>query len=465
MIFSRSLYVFKRQFVFWPLLFLIVMIVAGFFNNEIRRYQTMNESTNIREAQERMRVLAELVYSTAEAESSQRGYLLVHETRYLEPFDAAVDKANASLEQLRVMYQGKDEQSDFAQLETMVQKKLLEMQTILEFDSQSAGEGAAALELVKTDIGLHWMTQIRQLTEKIRNAERSDIYHRIEHWQALHKSGRLMAAISAGLNVLLLLIAGVFVSRSIERRTTAAVELDQLVAQRTQELSELSRHLTQVSEREKTALSRELHDELGSLLVAIKMDLAQIGKSLDLRAPETAARWQRIQQALVSGVELKRRIIEDLRPTLLDNLGLMAALRWYAERMALQVGLQLHLSLPEHSPPLHGDAAIAIFRVLQEALTNVAKHAHAKHLDVRAQREGSMLTVIIADDGVGLRATDHNKTGSHGFASMRHRIQSVGGQFIVRDHVPSGTEIEVRVPVNDSETAIRNPGVAVVADS
>ncbi len=453
MIFSRSLYVFNRQYVFWPLLLLVVLVIAGFVNNEISRYRAMNESTAIRDAQERMRFLAELVYATAEAESSQRGYLLLHEERYLEPFDAAVTKANQSLDQLRVMYRANDEQGDFSQLETMVQKKLLEMQTILEFDSQSQDEGTAAMELVKTDIGLHWMTQIRHLTEKIRNAERAHIYRRIEHWQALHKSGRLIAAASAGLNVLLMLIAGLVVSRSIERRTSAAVELDQLVAQRTRELSELSSHLTQVSEREKTLLSRELHDELGSLLVAIKMDLAQIGKSLDLTVPETAARWQRIQQALVSGVELKRRIIEDLRPTLLDNLGLMAALRWYAERMALQSGLQLQLSLPEHSPTLHGDAAIAIFRVLQEALTNVAKHAHAKHLDIRAQLDGTMLIVTIADDGVGLRATDHNKTGSHGFSSMRHRIQSVGGQFTVRDYVPTGTEIEVKVPVEDQAAA------------
>ena len=187
--------------------------------------------------------------------------------------------------------------------------------------------------------------------------------------------------------------------------------------------------MLRIAEREKSALARELHDELGGLLVATRMDLAQLRRRTVIPDADAEARWKRIDAALTAGVELKRRIIEELRPTLLDNLGLVAALRWQAEQTCEVGRLKLELDLPDDEPVLNDDAGIAIFRCVQEALANVLKHARATQVKLALRQSGSALVVVIEDDGIGLPADAARRAGSHGLKQMRFRMQAVGGEM------------------------------------
>jgi signal transduction histidine kinase len=226
--------------------------------------------------------------------------------------------------------------------------------------------------------------------------------------------------------------------------------------ERERELSELAANLQNIAESEKVLLARQLHDELGGALVGAKMDLAWLRRKVGSTDPEVIARWERLERALETGIVFKRRVVEQLRPTLLDNLGFYAAARWLTEETCTAAGLKADLDLPLPEPPLTKDVGIALFRILQESLHNVTRHARASRVTITVSMEQSRkaLRLIVADDGVGLSADRLRTLGSHGLGMMRHRMRAINGQFRVHSAMGQGTQIAVVVPVQESPDAV-----------
>lgn len=233
----------------------------------------------------------------------------------------------------------------------------------------------------------------------------------------------------------------------LEQQQAASGEaVERQVAERTRELSSLSNFLQTHSEREKALLARELHDALGGILTPAKMDLAWLeGRLAD--HPEYGARVKRLGALIDSGIDLKRRIIENLRPSLLDHLGLASALHWYVQEACRDAGIESRLMISEHLERLTSDLEIALYRLVQESVNNIVKHARAGSLELTLERTGEGLRLSIADDGVGIADLEYAKRLSHGLAGMMHRVRSVGGTFDVRSQLGKGTRIEVFVPL------------------
>jgi len=248
------------------------------------------------------------------------------------------------------------------------------------------------------------------------------------------------------LSIILVLIAGTLVHRQLRRRANEASELEEQVRLGVSELAALSSHLQYVSEREKKALARELHDALGGLLVATKMDVAWIRNHLEQRDPAIELRFTRIQRSLDQGVDFKRRVVEQLRPTLLDNMGLFAALRWQFQDTCNRASLKAVDDIPENELVLTSDAAIALFRVSQEAVTNILKHARASTAWLSVEVDGDVLKMRVADNGRGI-AQQASSGGGHGLSGMRHRITALGGELLIRPSEHGGTELLVSVPL------------------
>jgi signal transduction histidine kinase len=224
-------------------------------------------------------------------------------------------------------------------------------------------------------------------------------------------------------------------------------ELESRVRRRTTELSALSSHLQQIAEKERATLARELHDELGGLLIAVKMDVSWLHKRWPSPTAEIQARWVRVLKVLDDGVDFKRRVVENLHPTLLDNMGLLPAVRWIVEETCGRAGLQYTEIYPEQEPQLTEDAAIMVFRLVQESLVNVVKHAHATHVRVQIDLDATDLHVLIEDNGGGIEPERRDALSSHGLAIMRHRVRSSGGalQLDVAPH--GGTRLLARFPL------------------
>jgi signal transduction histidine kinase len=168
-------------------------------------------------------------------------------------------------------------------------------------------------------------------------------------------------------------------------------------------------------------------------------------------------RLHRVQQNLSAGVDLKRRIIEELRPTLLDNVGLFAALRWQMKETCGNAGLKCIESYPQVEPRFTSEAAIALYRIAQEAFTNILKHAAAKSVDITLNVDPDGIVMQISDDGSGIPAGRLTATESHGLASMRHRVRALGGRLDLRSPASGGTVLLVQIPAATALSHVDNP--------
>jgi len=208
----------------------------------------------------------------------------------------------------------------------------------------------------------------------------------------------------------------------------------------------LATHLQTVREDERSKLARELHDELGGLLTAAKLDVARVKNRLGEAGPEVAVRIGHLVKTLDAGIALKRRIIEDLRPSSLSNLGLKPALQILCSEFAKRSEIEVVTQLDEIR--LADEAALSVYRLVQEALTNVAKYAGAHRVVVHLSVQGKHAVVSVTDDGRGFDVSKQ-KAGAHGLAGMRFRVQSGGGTMILRSAIGKGTRIEAALPLGD----------------
>jgi signal transduction histidine kinase len=201
------------------------------------------------------------------------------------------------------------------------------------------------------------------------------------------------------------------------------------VRERTAQLTKLSQHLLQVAEDEKAKLAGELHDDLGSILTLLSLKLSDMGKRLAGAAPDLVAEHREIIGLLRELVDSQRRIVGSLRPVLLDNFGLGLAARHHIEDWAKNTGIDVRIDLPTILPNLAPDLAVALFRVIQESLTNIAKHARASMVWVTLTMDASELRLSIADNGVGFAESKLQNPDSHGLIGMRERVARFGGWF------------------------------------
>jgi protein-histidine pros-kinase len=225
------------------------------------------------------------------------------------------------------------------------------------------------------------------------------------------------------------------------------------LAERIGELSSLSSFLQRNGEREKAVLARELHDELGGILTSLKMDLAWLRGHLG-ENPQYSQRFARLDALVDQAIDLKRRVIEELRPSLLDHLGLSAALKWHVEDECRKAGIESHIDVDHTLERLAPDLEIACYRLVQEAVSNAVKHAHAAHLDLTLERAEAGLHMTVSDDGVGIADLAAARR-SHGIAGMSHRVQALGGTLRVHRIDDSGTRLEVFIPLENSRVGSR----------
>ena len=221
-------------------------------------------------------------------------------------------------------------------------------------------------------------------------------------------------------------------------------ELDRLVEARTLELSALSSHLQSLAEKEKSQLARTLHDELGGLLTAAKMDLSWLQSRVD--TPAHQERLAQLGSVLDEAMGLKRRVVEELRPSLLDHFGLATALRAYVDSACTKAALQADLHLPEDGAPIPKDIAITLFRIVQEGLNNTLRHAGARQVTLELTAGAGEYGFTLQDDGCGFDPNSARDGWSHGIMGMQQRVRALGGQFSLESAPGRGTTLRVTVP-------------------
>jgi signal transduction histidine kinase len=410
--------------------------------------ETLAQATRLRSV---LVALDGLRMSVAQAESAQRGFLLTHERVYLEPFSAALQQAQKSSVNLAALTQAQEARDARAEvIVKLATQRLDELRLIITYEEQ--GRREQALTLMKSGLGLQMMND---LAAQARSLE-EDTQRQLAQRQEDVTQSLLRQRVGVGVVVLInlgflaalanLLIRQFMVREQhrVELQRQAAL-LEQEVAARTEELSSLSAYLQASGEREKSTLARDLHDELGGILTSAKIDVAWLEGHAKATDPEVLTRMRRLSGVIDEAIDLKRRVIENLRPSLLDHLGLSAALEWYVNETCGKAGLRSVLTLPEMHEAMDPDVAIAIFRIVQEGLTNALKYARASEVTVSLQREDGGWHLLLEDDGIGIQNFKPG-TLSHGLAGMRQRALTLGGRFTLTTAPGQGTRIDAYFP-------------------
>lgn len=225
------------------------------------------------------------------------------------------------------------------------------------------------------------------------------------------------------------------------------------VRQQRGQLRALTNKLTEVQESERRQLARELHDEMGQALTAIRIDLAAVEKGLPANtSPQVRERLAEAGHLTEQTLEQIRELSLDLRPPMLDDLGLLPTLRWYLKRYASRTGMQAGLTVLGQERRLGAIIETALYRVLQEGLTNVARHAQAATVHLTLRYDGALVAAQIEDDGCGFAVDEVllRDVGSMGLLGMRERISLLGGLFRIESAVGKGTQLCLELPLEGS---------------
>ena len=217
------------------------------------------------------------------------------------------------------------------------------------------------------------------------------------------------------------------------------------------EAQSLITHLQSAAELDKAALARELHDNLGGLMVSAIMDLGSVQLLQPDMSDSARERLDRVKTTLEAAIDLKRRVIEDLRPSILDNFGLFAALRWHLRRLCQNSKVECAEHYPEIEPPLEPEVSIALFRIAEEALAMTFKRGSVTSTALHIHVSGGVLSMSVSDDGTPLTGEGGDEIGaSTSIASMHHRIRVLGGKVEVRRSDAGGTILTATMPLADA---------------
>ncbi len=416
--------------------------------NEAGYRQSSGALTDVGDAQRMRLALNLLLQNILDAETGQRGYLLTGEARYREPYDDAVAKVDGQLSTLQQLYAGKpSEAARLAQLAKHVSRKLAEMEMSVRLRRE--GNEDAWKFVITTDVGREEMDAIRRQAQELISTSNDALQRgqtQIAKSLRFARIGIALVAL-AGLGAFYLYLRQAHALRSVGERQQEALQrernaLEDEVRERTASLAELATHLQEVRETERGYLARELHDELGSLLTAAKLDVARL-KSRLAEAPDAIQRLQHLNELLNSGIALKRRIIEDLRPSSLSNLGLVASLEILGREFAEHSGMEIEMVLE----PVVLDEAnqLTVYRMVQESLTNIGKYAQASEASIVMKNYGNHAIVEVADNGKGFD-TQSSRPSSHGLAGMRHRVEAARGKLTVMSSAGQGTRLSAMLP-------------------
>lgn len=428
----------QRALVF-ALLALAVSIAFGIFGeiSATRSTGVLEEANNASATTER------LLRTLLDAETGQRGFLLTASPEFLRPYERAVRRLPPIFEEFHAATSGLAiAASDCETIESLTAKKMAELQKTVTLAKET--NRAFALPVVISGPGNDLMEQLRGAAARVES-----VYQRYAMQEQRKVDERqiavlLITAIGSGLAAIVLIW-------SIGRLKYAYSEqasLLQRISEREQQYKKLADRLQSVREDERAHLSREIHDVLGQAFTSVKLDMAAASRRIE-KGESSAA-----QEKLTAGIEsvdesirVLRKIASELRPPLLDQLGLTAAIRAYAREFSSRTGIDCHVEGENATMPLSPEEGIAIYRIFQESLTNIARHAAANEAWVKIFSSDRSIKLQVVDRGSGFDI-GKNKT-SLGLLGMGERARSIGAELTVMSESGAGTVVDLVLSRNE----------------
>ena len=391
------------------------------------------------------------------AESAQRGYLLTQRPEYIAPFTQSLEDARKNLQTINnAVIQNsnvatlRQELTWLSAIAASIEAKAAEMKLTIELTNQ--GKLEEAKQVVNLDQGMVEMNKFIAQTQLLINQQTQSLDAKI-----IERNGSLtLARLSLVAGALALIILVVLVIKQLLSEISVKSQLQQLLVKENENNEEKLKAQTVLLgslaldyqadvERERQKLSRELHDELGSILTATKMDIAWVMKKVKDIAPEVVDKLKKTNTYLDQGINFKRQIVEELHPSIITTFGFWPALKQLIDDATERNQWQITLNLPEQTVVVNETLSLIAYRVVQETLNNANKYAQANKMSVNIIADDRYIKIEIEDNGKGfdVNAIDGN---THGLAGMRHRVLAIGGKFDIASQPNKGTITRVLIP-------------------
>ena len=423
-----------------------------------------DKDTRIAQCRDTISVLEQLRTNLLRVESIQRGYLLTGRDSYFVAYDDSIKHVNASLRQLEAQLEDSPDHPQSKNHDELLKRitanligKLTEMQMVVTLAHD--GNTDDALKVVNTDEGLVKMTNFFNDTQLLLDEKNKELQSLFASRDRLMLAGRT----SVWASVLIVLVLVVLVvkkllaeitdrDRESKKLESEVSNFEQQLEQRTSLLKKLAVDYQYDVERERGKLARELHDELGSILTATKMDISWVLRKIKDIAPEASEKLQKTMRYLDQAIQFKRRVVENLHPPLLTSFGLIPALESLITSAAERNQWQLDLELPSETTVISEPLGLIAYRLVQETLNNASKYAQASKISVHLQVDEQHLKLEMEDNGRGL---DMNlqRAVTHGLEGMRHRVDAIGGKLQITSEPGKGMFTLALIPLHAAPDA------------
>ena len=442
------------------MLFAALLIAFGsvmFSDNWIVSFSKQVEV--IKKVRDNIAVLHQLKANLFEAESAQRGYMITKRKEYVAPFNAALEQArrNVKLSETLVIDTSteKNQTIELAWLKAIsasVEAKSAEMLLTIKLIEQNKIEEAN--QVVNLDLGRLEMQKFVAETDKLIKQQVVDVDVMIQK----RKNTVNLARASNIVGALILILLVVMVIKQLLGELAAKSRLQQQalkenadyevkLKQQTKLLRSMALDYQADVERERQKLSRELHDELGSIFTATKMDLAWCIKKLADSAPDVAQKLAKTTSYVDQGIQYQRHIVQELHPSMISTFGFWPALNALIKDAAERNKWRLTLNLPDETVPLNETISLVTYRIVQESLNNANKYARATAINVDVMLDAHHIKLEISDNGIGVDMQSLDGL-THGLSGMRHRVQAIGGHFEMLSNPSQGVLIRALIPLD-----------------
>ncbi len=437
----------KRNWLVFPLACLAAVAIV--LISEAAYWRSIGGLDRINTLKRAQDSIQNLTQGIVDAETGTRGYLLTGKREYLEPYAPALSKIGESLGLLDQHFSADAESAAaISKLHDITSTKLSELALTIRLIEE--GKVTATSEILQSGIGREKMDEIRAISGTLLVREELNLTR--------SRDGIYRTLLLSRIGIVVLSASGLLALFMYQRQTIALkvqqlqqqrmvqAERDRLeveVIQRTAQLTELTQHIQTAREDERHRLARNLHDDLGALLTSAKLDAARIKSRIGTAAPEAVELLAHLVGTLNSGIALGRRIIEDLRPSALSNLGLAATLEILAREFTDNTGVQVQCAL--EPVELEPGSELTAYRLVQEAMTNIAKYGGARRVWIVLETRDDQVEVSVRDDGAGFDTTV-KRPSAYGLVGMRFRVEACGGNLSMVSSLGKGTLIKATLP-------------------
>lgn len=441
----------NRSQVIFAIISAMLIVLVVFFSEYIQDAKAINKSDIL--SYKHLNYTDKLTIHMLTIESNARGYMLSENDSFLIPFYDGIEKLDKLLRSLERAWPNYLVPTEIDRLNNNID--IVIQQSAKMIENKNLSKSNKLSDYTQSKIHMDTLRdQVLEIRKKISKRIRQNQHINLSSLETMKWIMMSLSSLAFALLLLLFVQTRRYQNQAKAYALTIAQKnhhLEKAINKRTVELVDLASHMTTTNENEKKRIARELHDELGALLTAVRMDTTWLTRHLKPKDDDPLKpRLKRLLEVIDQSIKVKRAITSSLVPPLLRELGLIEAIKAMTEDLPDEHAITYHLALQDDLPKIDSDRELALYRICQESLTNIRKYADANHVEITLRLIKGKLELTIMDDGRGF-SPELLKKGTHGISGMRARAAMFSGVLSIKSNAKEGTSVRAVIPLSSKD--------------